>query len=115
MIYNPMRTYIIGNIEVLASDPGKSKYWDAVKYCTDLGEGWRLPTINELENLLQPMHDMEVCSFKSELEEKASLFIHPYYWSSEMDEKPLCWSFKKRDNEYMPEYRSFWFRPVRSI
>ena len=42
----------IGKLEVAQNDFPKTMFWnDAVKACTDLGKGWRLPTKDEL-NLL---------------------------------------------------------------
>ena len=49
VIGNPIR---IGNLEVAQNDfPNRMKWDDAKKACSDLGDGWRLPTINELNIL----------------------------------------------------------------
>jgi hypothetical protein len=43
----------IGNLEVMTEDLGEM-YWDeAMKACADLGEGWRLPTEDELNVLYE--------------------------------------------------------------
>ncbi len=44
-------TIKIGNLEVMTEDLGEMNWDDAMKACADLGDGWRLPTKDEL-NLL---------------------------------------------------------------
>ena len=41
----------IGNLEVMTKDIGKMNWWDAKKACEALGDGWRLPTVEELKFL----------------------------------------------------------------
>jgi hypothetical protein len=36
------------NLEVMETDLGKMNYDEAKKACAELGDGWRLPTIDEL-------------------------------------------------------------------
>ena len=47
-------TVKIGNLEVMTEDlEGKMTWEDAMKACADLGDGWRLPTKDELNTLYQ--------------------------------------------------------------
>ena len=62
-------TIKIGNLEIMTEDLGKRLLGDAMKACADLGDGWRLPTIDEL-NILYENKD-EIGGFASN-----------YYWSS---------------------------------
>ena len=63
------KTVKIGNLEVMTEDLGVW-YWDnAKKACADLGDGWRLPTKDEL-NILYENKD------------KIGGFTDDYYWSS---------------------------------
>ena len=63
------KTIKIGNLEVMKEDLGEMNWDDAVKACADLGDGWRLPTKDEL-NILYENKD------------KIGGFANWYYWSS---------------------------------
>ena len=63
------KTIKIGNLEVMTEDLGNMNWDDAVKACADLGDGWRLPTKDEL-NILYENKD------------KIGGFATKYYWSS---------------------------------
>ena len=73
LIVKPIK---IGNIEVSQYDfPNKMEWEDAKKACKALGEGWRLPTIDELKLLY--LNKDKIPGFKTSL-----------YWSStEIDDK----------------------------
>jgi hypothetical protein len=64
----------IGHIQVYSSDIGVMNWEDANIACKKLGEGWRLPTISELE--LIDDNDDELKGF----------FKNSYYWSSTENE-----------------------------
>jgi clan AA aspartic protease (TIGR02281 family) len=67
------RTKIIGNIEIAEYDFPKIMDWDNAKNaCASLGDGWRLPTKEELNILF-------------ENKEKIGGFVHDLYWSSTKD------------------------------
>ena len=67
IIGKPIR---IGKLEVAQYDIPNRMYWDNAFYaCEDLGDGWRLPTKNEL-NLMYLNKD------------KIGGFAKDYYWSS---------------------------------
>ena len=76
IIGKPIR---IGSIEVAQNDFPKTMIWnDAVKACTDLGNGWKLPTKYEL-NLMYLNKD------------KIGGFANSYYWSSTEDSNDVAW------------------------
>ena len=62
-------TIKIGNLEVMTEDLGDMNWDEAKKACKNLGDGWRLPTKDEL-NLLY------------ENKEKIGGFAVNYYWTS---------------------------------
>jgi hypothetical protein len=70
----------IGNLEIAQYDFQKKMFWDdAKKACDSLGEGWRLPTKDEL-NILY------------ENKEKIGGFSNSLYWSStEHDNNGIAW------------------------
>jgi len=59
----------IGNLEVMTKDLGEMNWDDAMKACASLGDGWRLPTKDELNILYQN-------------KDKIGGFDNNYYWSS---------------------------------
>ena len=68
------KTYIIGSLEISRNDIGKNVNWyDALSSCKNLGNGWRLPTILELDIL-----------FKNK--DKIGGFQFDNYWSSSVNE-----------------------------
>jgi len=70
-------TVIIGNIEVAYKDFPEEMNWDDAKNaCKELGNGWRLPTINELNILHQ---------------NKNLIFSRDGYWSSTEYNKFAAW------------------------
>ena len=62
-------TIKIGNLEIMTEDLGRMDWMEATKACADLGDGWRLPTKDEL-NILYENKD------------KIGGFAYTYYWSS---------------------------------
>ena len=74
---NPIigNTYKIGNIEVAEKDfPNKMNWQSAKDACESLGNGWRLPTKDEL-NLLYQNKD-KISGFTT--------IEYSYYWSSDV-------------------------------
>jgi len=53
MSVQPGTTKKIGKLEVMTEDLGKMSWTDATKACRELGEGWRLPTREELTTLYE--------------------------------------------------------------
>ncbi|NBU90727.1 MAG: DUF1566 domain-containing protein [Flavobacteriia bacterium] len=103
IIGKPIR---IGSIEVAQFEFPKKMIWDdAVKACTDLGNGWRLPTKYEL-NLIYLSKD-KISGF--------SLYAH---WSSNKSVFDNAWAQSFKDGEQFDdnmEYRLFSVRAVRSF
>jgi hypothetical protein len=64
----------IGHIQVYSSDIGVMNWEDANIACKKLGEGWRLPTISELELIDDNDDDLK------------GFFKNSYYWSSTENE-----------------------------
>ena len=62
-------TVKIGSLEVMTEDLGEMEWEEAKKACKNIGDGWRLPSKDEL-NLLY------------ENKEKIGGFVNRYYWSS---------------------------------
>ena len=73
-------TIKIGNLEVMTKDLGGMEWEDAKKACADLGDGWRLPTKDEL-NILYENKD-KIGGFVSD-DNNTDLFVNlACYWSS---------------------------------
>ena len=71
-------TFKIGNLEVMPNDLGQMSWKDAKKACSDLGDGWRLPTRVELDLLYQN-------------KENIGGFDNYEYWSSESTDQNSAW------------------------
>ena len=68
------------NFEVYSEDAPSILNWEEAKeYCESLGEGWRLPTKDEL-NLMYEEHKKGVGSFTED-----------YYWSSSENDTGHVW------------------------
>ena len=95
------KPFKIGNIEVAEYDfPKKMNWEDAKKACADLGEGWRLPSKDELNYLYQNRVAFDNGGFASAL-----------YWSSTEVDNVFAWvqdfgygSRFKDDNKSYPDY-----------
>ena len=97
-------TIKIGNLEVMTEDLGDMNWDEAKKACKNLGDGWRLPTKDEL-NLLY------------ENKEKIGGFANVTYWSSTEFGNGFAWrqlfsngfqfSYSKNYNHYVRAVRAF--------
>jgi len=73
-----MKTIEIGLLEWQEEDDGIQRTWDeAVEYANGLGNGWRLPTIEELISII----DFNTCNPACKIKD----CISSYYWSSSPD------------------------------
>jgi len=97
-------TIKIGNLEVMTEDLGKMRWDDAMKACADLGDGWRLPTKDELNLLYENM-------------EKFSGFAYSYYWSSTEYDSNYAWLqyFICGNQNYNDKNYAYYVRAVRAI
>ena len=68
----------IGDLEVMSEDLGKMNWYDAKSACEDLGDGWRLPEINEFKIL-----------YKNK--DKIGGFAVGKYWSSTEKSSGFAW------------------------
>ena len=71
---------IIENLEVYNKDLGVMTWDEATKKASELGEGWRLPTIDELEKILYPN--------KSKIQ---NLQTQEFYWSGSETSPLYAW------------------------
>ena len=90
--------------EVYPKDLGEHNWEDAKKVCEDLGDGWRLPTREEL-------HLMWVNR------ESIGGFAAAYYWSSIEYNSYYAWNqyFFNGYQSNIFKYYTFYVRPVRAL
>ena len=72
-------TIKIGNLEVMTKDLEEMEWEDAKKACADLGDGWRLPTKDELNMLYQN-------------KDKIGGFVGWNYWTSSLKSDFYPWT-----------------------
>jgi len=95
-------TIKIGNLEVMTEDlEGEMEWDDAMKACADLGDGWRLPTKDELNTLYQN-------------KDKIGGFANSVFWSSTEYSTTRAYSFYFF-NGYAPNCYKFTTRSVRAV
>jgi hypothetical protein len=95
----------INNLEIAEKDlPGLYSWNDAKACCASLGEGWRLPTKDELNEIY--IKKNEITGLKTE----------KYCCSTEFD-KSYAWmqNFKNGDQSYSHIAGNFTVRPVRTV
>lgn len=97
-----METMIIGGLEIMKHDLGAMNWEKATKACSDLNDGWRLPTKDELNMLF---------------ESKLGNFCDFYYWCSTSDNVDTAWyqHFPKGFQINGTKLYTFSVRAVRSI
>ena len=97
-------TVKIGNLEVMTEDLGKMTWEDAKKACADLGDGWRLPTKDELNMMY-------------ENKDKMGGFGYGYYWSSTEYNTANAWiqSLSNGIQQGYNEYNNHYVRAVRAF
>ena len=74
-----IKTVKIGNLEVMTEDLGEMNWDEAKKACENLGDGWRLPTKDELNMMY-------------ENQDKIGGFVPFSYWSSTEGVDSRAWS-----------------------
>ena len=99
-------TVKIGNLEVMTEDLGEMNWNEAVKACGYVGDGWRLPTKNEL-NVLFKSKD-KIGGFITDIEPSA------YYWSSTESSKDAACFQSFVDGYQTTEYKHRKYR-VRAV
>lgn len=90
--------------EVFPEDLIKHNWEDAKKVCKDLGNGWRLPTREEL-------HLMWLNK------ESIGVFAAAYYWSSSEDGNHFAWYQNFNNGNQYNNYKTntFYVRAVRAL
>jgi hypothetical protein len=88
--------------EVYPKDLGKFTWENAKEACAALGEGWRLPTREEL-------HLMWL--------NKDNSFAAAYYWSSSESNNASAWNqnFNVGSQNYYNKYGAYYVRPIRAL
>ncbi len=94
----------IGNLEVALTDLGRFTWFEAPEECAKLGDGWRLPTKDELNVLYQN-------------KDKIGGFEIGYYWSStEYNDDDACKQFfSNGEQSYGPKGYNDNVRAVRTF
>ena len=95
----------IGNLLVAENDFPDAMNWDDAKLaCAKLGNGWSLPTKNELNRLYQKR-------------DKIGGFARYNYWSFTEYDVKYKWaqSFVSGIQVYLNKYESFYVRAVKSL
>jgi hypothetical protein len=90
--------------EVYPKDLGQHNWEDAKKVCADLGDGWRLPTKEELN--LMYLNKNEIGGFAA-----------AYYWSSSENYFSYAWGQNFNNGNQNPSLKNFtgYVRAVRDI
>jgi hypothetical protein len=103
---NPMK---VGKLEIAQNDFANTMSWDdAVKVCADLGNGWRLPTKLELNELYDFFKD-----------DKANIgnFKNDNYWSSTGTNDGFAWDqyLNSGQSDYSSKLNKDLVRAVRDL
>jgi uncharacterized protein (TIGR02145 family) len=95
-------TIIIENLEIMDVDLGRMTWTEAIHACEQLGEGWRLPTIDELEDIYY---------------NGTVPFAQYNYWSSTDAGNYGAWyfNFNYKYSDRDDKSNAFYVRPVRDI
>ena len=97
---------IIDTLEVWPRDLGKMTWDEATQKVKRLGEGWRLPTKEEFENILYP-NKSKIPNLKTE-----------FYWSSTENDIYNVWPFNFTNgnaNYTYHKFNSYYVRAVRDF
>ena len=95
-------------LEVMTEDLGEMDWYEATKACADLGDGWRLPTMDELHALSNHYwSDDDTGSFRVEFywssTEKENDDVYVYEFGRERE----GWAGKETSLKYVRAIRSF--------
>ena len=98
------KPFKIGVLEIAEKDfPNQMNWVDAKKACNNLGDGWRLPTIEELDILYQN-------------KDKISGFTNGNYWSStEIVDFGYSRNFNNGGQDASYSFSKYYVRAVRTF
>lgn len=91
------------NFEIHSDELGKMNWYEAIEKVSELGDGWRLPTITELQLIWESEHK--------------DLFQKESYWSSSEFESNYAWAFYffSGVTDYINKYDYDYVRAVRDL
>ena len=91
------------NFEIYPDELGKMTWYEALEKVKELGDGWRMPTITELQLIWESEHK--------------DLFKKESYWSSSEYNSGLAWGFSFYDgNAYDDDKNTYsYVRAVRDL
>jgi hypothetical protein len=100
-----MEPIIIENLQIWPEDLGMMNWHNAIGAAKALGEGWRLPTIEEFKNILYPNRD-KIPELKEE-----------FYWSSTEYINFFAWTFTFSNGtaSNLPKNSTYYVRAVRDF
>jgi len=90
---------------------GELNWFQAVRACSNMGQGWRLPSIEELKVIYSDIY----------LKGKGGNFKEKIYWSSTEIDSELAWIFLMETGQAFDIWvtsrkgNSFYARPVRTL
>jgi hypothetical protein len=99
----------IGNIEIAQFDfPNEMGHDEAFKVCIDLGKGWRLPKIDELDSIYYNI-------LKGRLDLSSSNFKLKRYWSLDLEGGSFAYEkdFKSGEKDFSGRINKYQVRAVR--
>jgi hypothetical protein len=94
-------------LQVALHDFEEKMIWEqAISACEELGNGWRLPTIKELEVMYKELHKKGNGNFKE-----------PFYWSSTENDDDNAWYFffVYDNSSIISKYSTLYVRAVRAL
>ena len=99
-----LATIKIGDLEVMTQDLGKMTWDNAKNACKGLGDGWRLPTKDELKSLYENKKTI------------GGFFNNTSYWSSSEHSVPDAFLvyFINGEVHHFLKYKTYSVRAVRS-
>ena len=98
-------TIKIGDLEVMTEDLGDMNWEDAMKTCADLGDGWRLPTNDELNLLYE--NKGEIGGFAGNLYWSSTEGFNNFVWSQSFSNGlQFSYSSKKDGSSYVRAVRT---------
>lgn len=91
------------SIELYYKDLGKLNWFDAIKHCEQLGNGWQMPDKNQLQLVYKEFYKKGLCDMCNE-----------FYWTGEQFNTQYAWS-QNFDSGVQHSYTKFHKNNVRPI